>query len=105
MKIFVGSLPWSAEETDLRTSFEKYGQVDSANIIMDKFTGRSRGFGFVEMPDAEKAKQAIEALNGSDLGGRAIVVNEAKERNESFGPDKRKGGSFGNKGGYSRNRY
>jgi len=108
MKIFVGSLPWSAEDQNLRTLFEKFGQVDSASVLMDKFTGRSRGFGFVEMPDDESAKQAISALNGSDMEGRAIVVNEAKERTEGFGPDKRKGGgNYGNKGGggYNRNRY
>ncbi len=105
MKIFVGSLPFQAEESDLRNSFEKFGEVTSANIIMDKFSGRSRGFGFVEMPDSEKAKQAIEALNGSDMNGRAIVVNEAQEKKEGFGPDKRKGGGYGNKGGFNRNRW
>lgn len=106
MKIFVGSLPWSASDSDLKSKFEQFGQVDSATILMDKFTGRSRGFGFVEMPDGEKAAQAIEALNGSDMNGRNIVVNEAKERSENFGPDKRKGGGYGNKGGgFNRNRY
>ena len=82
MKIFVGSLPFSAEESDLRNSFEKYGEVSSVNIIMDKFSGRSRGFGFVEMPDAAAGNQAIEAMNGRNLGGRPLVVNEARPREE-----------------------
>ena len=105
MKIFVGSLPFSTEEQDLRNSFEKYGEVTSANIIKDKFSGRSRGFGFVEMPDSDKANQAIEALNGSDMNGRAIVVNVAQDKKEGFGPDKRKGGGYGNKGGFDRKRW
>lgn len=106
MKIFVGNLPFSIEESELSSSFEKIGEVSSVAILTDKFTGRSRGFGFIEMPDEQKAKIAIEALNGSELGGRAIQVKEALERTENtrsqnFGPDKRKGGGFGN----NRNTY
>ncbi len=111
MKLFVGSLPFSLEENDLRNYFEKYGEVSSAKIITDKFSGRSKGFAFVEMPDSEQAKLAIEGLNGSEISGREIVVNEAMEKKEgdrrNFGPDKRKGGGFGNKGGggYGNNRW
>jgi RNA recognition motif-containing protein len=105
MKIFAGSLPFSLEDNDLRSYFEKFGEVSSAKVISDKFSGRSKGFGFVEMPDDEQAKQAIAALNNSEINGRAIVVNEAMEKKEgdrkNFGPDKRKGGGFGgnNRGG------
>jgi RNA recognition motif-containing protein len=104
MKIFVGSLPFSVEAEDLRDSFEQYGEVSSANIIMDKMTGRSRGFGFVEMPDDEQAKKAMEALNGSDMSGRSIVVNEAQAKAEgkNFGPDKRKGGGYRGGGGFNK---
>ena len=109
MKLFAGSLPFSLEENDLRTYFEKYGEVSSAKIITDKYSGRSRGFGFVEMPDDEQAKQAIAGLNGFDVNGRALVVNEALEKKEgdrkNFGPDKRSGGGYGNKGGYNKNRW
>ena len=82
MNIFVGSLPFSIEEADLRESFEAYGAVDSVKIITDKFTGRSKGFGFVDMPDNAAAQKAIDALNGTELEGRAMVVNEARERTE-----------------------
>ena len=77
MNIFVGSLPWSIEEADLRESFEAYGTVDSVKIITDKFTGRSKGFGFVEMSNDDEAQAAIEKFNGQDIGGRALNVNEA----------------------------
>lgn len=77
--IYVGNLPWSTTEDDLRRTFGAYGEVQSAKVIMDRETGRSRGFGFVEMED-EAADQAIEALNGQDMGGRSLKVNEAKPR-------------------------
>lgn len=77
--IYVGNLPWGTTEDDLRRSFGQYGQVQSAKIIMDRETGRSRGFGFVEMED-DAADQAIQALNGTDMGGRSLKVNEAKPR-------------------------
>lgn len=83
MNIFIGSLPFKTKENELRQYFEAYGEVSRATIISDKFTGRSRGFGFIEMPDQEAAKQAIEGLNGSEIDGRAIVVKEAMERTES----------------------
>ncbi|OQA29567.1 MAG: RNA recognition motif [Verrucomicrobia bacterium ADurb.Bin345] len=82
MNIFVGNLSFKAADSDLRQAFEAHGQVSSASVIMDKFTGKSRGFGFVEMPNEAEAKAAIEALNNSDLVGRQIRVNEARAREE-----------------------
>jgi RNA recognition motif-containing protein len=79
--IYVGNLPWSATEEDVRKAFAAFGEVQSVKFIEDKETGRFRGFGFVEM-DAQGADEAIEALDGSDFGGRAIKVNEAKPREE-----------------------
>ncbi len=79
-KLFVGSLPWSIDDQTLQSTFEAHGKVVSAKIIKDRDTGRSRGFGFVEMEDATDAKNAINALNDSELEGRNIVVNEAKPR-------------------------
>lgn len=111
MNIFVGSLPFSLEEADLRESFEAYGAVDSVKIITDKFTGRSKGFGFVEMPNEEEGQKAIDELNGATVSGRAIVVNKSEPRPEgerrSFN-NNRSGGGFnrdnnrGGGGGYNR---
>lgn len=78
-KIYVGNLPWSATDDEVRELFEAHGTVHSARVITDRDTGRSRGFGFVEM-DTENADAAIAALNGTDMGGRALRVNEAMER-------------------------
>jgi RNA recognition motif-containing protein len=80
--LYVGNLPHSTTEADLSAAFEVYGQVDSVNIITDRDTGRARGFAFVEMGDSGAAEKAIAALNGSDLGGRTIQVNEAKPKAE-----------------------
>jgi len=77
----VGSLPWSVNDDKLKEAFEAHGNVVSAKVVMDRTTGRSRGFGFVEMGSADEANKAIKALNDSELGGRNIVVNEAKSRN------------------------
>ncbi|MDD2622745.1 MAG: RNA-binding protein [Bacteroidales bacterium] len=85
MNIFIGSLPFSIKESELREVFEEYGAVESAKIITDKFTGRSKGFGFVEMNNDEEAKRAIEELNGAEVENRTIVVNEARERTENTG--------------------
>lgn len=82
MNIYVGNLPYSTTEDDLRAAFEAFGAVDSANIISDKFSGRSKGFGFVEMPDDAAANEAIEALNESEMGGRTLRVNQARPREE-----------------------
>ncbi|NWF50911.1 MAG: RNA-binding protein [Ignavibacteriaceae bacterium] len=80
-KLFVGSLPWSVDDELLKETFQSHGKVISAKVVKDRETGRSRGFGFVEMEDSTDAKNAIEALNESELKGRNIVVNEAKSRN------------------------
>jgi len=79
-KLFVGSLPWTVDDKALQTTFEAHGTVVSAKVIKDRETGRSRGFGFVEMENPSDAKSAITALNNSELNGRNIIVNEAKPR-------------------------
>ncbi len=79
-KLFVGSLPWSVSDEELKQTFEKHGNVVSAKVITDRNSGRSRGFGFVEMESAEDAQKAMSTLNDSEMGGRNIVVNEAKAR-------------------------
>jgi len=83
-KIYVGNLPFSSTEADLKDVFGRHGGVASVNIITDRETGRPRGFAFVEMEDATAAQDAIRALDGSDLGGRNIKVNEAQEKNRRF---------------------
>lgn len=80
MNIFIGNLSFETRDEDLREAFLKYGSVDTAQVVMDRDSGRSRGFGFVEMPDSSEAMAAIQALNESDLNGRALTVNEAKPR-------------------------
>ena len=113
MNIFVGSLPFSIDEADLRDSFAVYGEVNSVKIITDKFTGRSKGFGFVEMPNDDEAQKAIDELNGATVQGRAIVVNKSEPKPEgerrSFGGNRggnsRPGGNYGggnDRGGYNR---
>lgn len=82
MRIYVGSLSYSSSADDLRAAFEQFGAVDSADVIIDRETGRSKGFGFVEMPTEAEARAAIEALNGKELDGRVINVNEARPRQE-----------------------
>ena len=102
MNIFCGSLPFSLQEDDLREIFVKYGEVSSARIITDKFTGRSKGFGFVEMTSNEDAQRAIEELHGSEVSGRSIVVNEAEEKRERPARSFNSGGGGGyNRGGNS----
>ncbi len=80
MNIYVGNLPYSIDRDQLRDIFAAYGEVAAARIVNDRETGRSKGFGFVEMADDAQARAAIEALNGSDIGGRKAVVNEARPR-------------------------
>lgn len=80
MNIYVGNLPYSVDRDELREIFAAYGEVAAARIVNDRESGRSKGFGFVEMPDDAQARQAVEALNGSDIGGRKAVVNEARPR-------------------------
>ena len=85
-KIYVGNLSFSSTEADLKGAFSRHGSVESVSIIMDRETGRSRGFAFVEMAEASAAADAIRALDGSDLGGRTIKVNEAQDRRGGSGP-------------------
>jgi RNA recognition motif-containing protein len=82
VKLYVGNLPYSTTDDDLRTLFAEYGTVESTAVISDRETGRSKGFGFVELSSKEEADKAIEALNGKDNGGRNLVVNEARPREE-----------------------
>ena len=104
-KLYVGNLPYSTTGADLQQLFAEYGTVESADVINDRETGRSKGFGFVEIAEEDKAKAAIEALNGKDFGGRNIVVNEARPREDrprnsgGFG-----GGDRGGNGGSFRQR-
>ena len=95
-KIYVGNLPFSTTESELRSLFERHGPVASVNVIMDRETGRPRGFAFVEMEDANSAATAIRALDGSQLEGRSIRVNEAQDRREGGGGG---GGGFRREGG------
>ncbi|GAB4554276.1 MAG: hypothetical protein Tsb0013_16830 [Phycisphaerales bacterium] len=84
MKIYVGNLSFQTTESELNAAFAAHGAVQSANLVMDRETGRPRGFGFVEMSDGD-ARKAIEELNGTDLGGRSITVNEARPREQRSG--------------------
>ncbi len=101
MKIYVGNMPYAMTEDELRSVFEAHGNVASASLAIDRETRRPRGFGFVEMPDAAEANAAIAALNGTEQGGRKLVVNEARPREDrprgprSFGGRER--GGFGNR--------
>jgi cold-inducible RNA-binding protein len=100
--IFVGNLNFNTNEEDLRQAFESYGQVDRVSILTDRDTGRSRGFGFVEMASNEDGEKAIAALNGSQLGGRTINVNEARpkaDRSSGGGGGGRDRGDRGDRGG------
>ena len=100
-KLYVGSLPYSTTEQQLSELFGQHGSVQSAKVITDRFTGQSRGFGFVEMATDEEAQKAIAALNGAELGGRTLVVNEARpQEKRSFG-----GGGGGRGQGSDRDRW
>jgi cold-inducible RNA-binding protein len=101
-KIYVGNLPFSATSESLNEMFSQFGTVDSAKIVMDRDTGRSKGFGFVEMSSGDEAAAAIEKLNGQDMGGRSLVVNEARPmepRTGGFGGGGGRGGDRGGRGG------
>jgi RNA recognition motif-containing protein len=100
VNIYVGNLSYEATEEDIRAAFQAHGEVTSVQIIMDKMTGRSRGFGFVEMPDKPKGEAAIAALNLQEIKGRAITVNEAKPKGEGGGRGGFGGGGGGGRGGY-----
>ena len=88
-KLYIGNLPFSSTEADLRALFERHGTVETVSVVMDRETGRPRGFAFIEMADATAAGDAIKALDGTQLGGRALRVNEAQDRNAGGG-----GGGF-----------
>ena len=85
-KLYVGNLSYATTDQELQDLFAQHGTVQSANVVTDRYTGRSRGFGFVEMGSGEEAQQAIEALNGTDFQGRNLVVNEARPKDKSFSP-------------------
>lgn len=110
-KLFVGNLSFNLTENDLQDTFAAYGTVVEANLMMDRATGRPRGFGFVTMSTPEEAQKAIEGLNGKDLGGRALTVNIARPREErpagggGGGPRRGGGGGGGYGGGGRRDRY
>jgi RNA recognition motif-containing protein len=100
MNIYVGSLHFKMNEAELRELFEGFGEVESAKIIFDKYSGKSKGFGFVEMPNEAEAKKAIEELNGSEVQGRKIIVNESIERasrnkdHRGYNSDHRQSGGY-----------
>ncbi|MDP2267614.1 MAG: RNA-binding protein [Deltaproteobacteria bacterium] len=96
MNIYVGNLPYSTDEEGLRQMFSQYGEVASTSVIIDRATGRSRGFGFVEMPNDDEAREAIETMHGAELAGRALVANEARPREER--PSNGGGGSRDSRG-------
>ncbi|MEO6549411.1 MAG: RNA-binding protein [Ferruginibacter sp.] len=108
MKIFVAGLPYDLDDAELEEIFEKFGTVTSAKVAMDKETGKSKGFAFIEMPNSVEAKDAIESMNDISLGKKPLVVKEAEERS---GPGNRPGGSNRGGGGFNkpgfndRNRY
>ena len=99
MNIYVGNLSWNLKDQDLSNLFATHGEVSSAKIVTDKFTNRSKGFGFVEMPNDDQAQAAIAALNGTEVDGRNIVVNESRPKPEGGGSGGFKKRSFGNGGG------
>ena len=98
VRLYVGNLPFSVTEQDLEQLFSQSGQVDSANVVTDRDTGRSRGFGFVEMESQEAANAAIDALNGYELSGRALTVNEARPKESR--PSRGGFGGGGGRGGF-----
>jgi RNA recognition motif-containing protein len=107
MNIYAGNLSPETTDDDLRQAFEAFGQVSTATVVKDKFSGESRGFGFVEMPSKTEAQSAIEQMNGADLKGRSIVVNEARpkaDRGKGGGGGRERGGSGGRDRGRDRGR-
>ncbi len=104
-KLYVGNLGYGVTDSELTTMFEAHGTVESAQIIMDRDTGRSKGFGFVEMKSDQEAQAAIAALNGKESGGRSLTVNEARPRSESSGSRGGSGGRGGYGGGHGGKRY
>ena len=117
MNIYVGNMSFDVTEEALKAAFAEFGEITEIRLIMDKFTGKSKGFGFVEMPSKEEAEKAIEEMNGKDFNGRALSVNEAKPKTDrggrgggggrggSGGGGRGRGGSGGGRGGGGGNRY
>lgn len=104
MNIYVGNLSYNVEELDLKEIFEEYGAVSSVKIITDKFTGKSKGFGFVEMSNDDEAKRAIDELNGGELESRKIVVNESQPRSKEDRPNNnRRSNNFQRNNNFRRN--
>ncbi|MDR3268502.1 MAG: RNA-binding protein [Tannerella sp.] len=101
MNIYISNLSFNVEDSDLRQLFEEYGEVTSAKVITDKFTGRSRGFGFVEMSDNDASLKAISELNQFEYDGKVITVNEARPREDRPKTSNNRGGGFRNGGGYN----
>jgi RNA recognition motif-containing protein len=99
MNIYIGNISYEVTEEDLQQAFEAFGQVESVRIIKDKYSGQSKGFGFVEMPAKAEAQSAIEGLNGKELKGRTLNVNEARPRTEGRGGRGGYGGGRGGQGG------
>lgn len=105
MNLFIGSLPYDLEEEELRELFEEYGQVSSVKIITDRATGKSKGFGFVEMPNDQQAAKAMDELDGAEIDGRTIAVKKAedkRDRDSSRGGGNFKGGYGGGKPGFNK---
>lgn len=100
MKLYVGNLSYETTDADLAKMFEPHGTVQSAQVIMDRDTGRSKGFGFVEMKTSQEGQAAIAALNGQQVNGRALTVNEARPKTEGGGRGGHGGGGGGGRGGY-----
>jgi RNA recognition motif-containing protein len=101
-RIYVGGLPYSVDETQLESMFTPHGQVSDVQVITDKFSGQSKGFAFVEMANEDEAQKAIQALNGTEMGGRSLTVNEARERESGGGGRGGGGGGYGGGGGGGR---
>ena len=99
MNIYVGNLPYETTDETLQVAFTEYGEITTARVITDRFTGRSRGFGFVEMPNNDEAEAAIKSMNGKDMDGRSLTVNEARPREDRGGGG---GGGGGDRGFGSR---
>jgi len=104
-KLYVGGLPYSVTDDKLQEIFAPHGTVESARVITDRMTGRSRGFGFVEMSSQSEAEEAIQKMNGTDLEGRSLTVNEAKPQQERSGGGGGRGGGGGGGGGGGRDRW
>ena len=95
VKIYVGNMSYSTTSEDLQSKFKEFGNVDSAEVVMDRYTNRSRGFGFVEMPDSDEARAAINGLNGKELDGRTLNVSEARPRSEGTRSGGMRSSSYG----------